>query len=432
MKKIITFIMSAMIVLSISSTVLAGEYDVNEQYIIEQMESDTFPVKIEQRYINQLQNYFCKEDVRLSKAEADDFLNYLKKGLTEKEKLGNKKKSLDEFSSVYQKFQEAGQIIGLYLEYDSAVNGFYAIDQAGYIVLDSQPVIKNTDSIKDDLPIEGIGTAIIFVCIIVFLLNLRKMNDLVRRKSALDQLEDNENEHELEVANKNTRKARKQTFYYRGIKQILEYFYTPIIMGVIVIAIGAGVKLFYNDILHSVEANFVNTQPIYLVNEQEYLPYEGSERKQPKEISQSDIRTPNYSEQYGTLSCKKLDIDAPVYFGDRGSLLKKGAGTYIGSFLPGQGRTILIGAHDTTYFEGLQNVKKGDKFTFTTEYGIYTYQVEDMEIADAKGYDKAYDLKQNEEQLVLYTCYPFGRLNGTKEERMFVYLDKVNGPNIAY
>ena len=31
-----------------------------------------------------------------------------------------------------------------------------------------------------------------------------------------------------------------------------------------------------------------------------------------------------------------------------------------------------------------------------------------------------------------YTCYPFGKLKGTKEKRMFVYLDKVTGPDIQY
>ena len=111
--------------------------------------------------------------------------------------------------------------------------------------------------------------------------------------------------------------------------------------------------------------------------------------------------------------------------------MDKGAGSYIGGSIPGAGDTVLIGAHDTTYFKGLEQVKKGDVFVFTTEYGIYRYKVSKTAIFDKGKYDEAYNLQQNKEQLVLYTCYPFGVLNGDKSQRMFVYLDKTSGPDIG-
>ena len=141
---------------------------------------------------------------------------------------------------------------------------------------------------------------------------------------------------------------------------------------------------------------------------------------------------PKYSEQYGRLTCDELNISSPVFFGDRSNILEKGAGQYSGSSLPGEGGTILIGAHDTTYFENLENVKKGQVFEFTTEYGIYEYEVTKTKIYDEDMYDEAYDLSADKEQLVLYTCYPFGELNGTKTQRMFVYLEKILGPDIEY
>jgi sortase A len=37
----------------------------------------------------------------------------------------------------------------------------------------------------------------------------------------------------------------------------------------------------------------------------------------------------------------------------------------------------------------------------------------------------AYDLSQDRELLILYTCYPFGQLLGDRKERYFVYGEPV-------
>ena len=42
----------------------------------------------------------------------------------------------------------------------------------------------------------------------------------------------------------------------------------------------------------------------------------------------------------------------------------------------------------------------------------------------------AYDLEADEENLIMYTCYPFGTTNYT-DERFFVYCDYVSGPTIT-
>ena len=43
---------------------------------------------------------------------------------------------------------------------------------------------------------------------------------------------------------------------------------------------------------------------------------------------------------------------------------------------------------------------------------------------------QAYDLLQNKEQLILFTCYPVEGL-GEKEDRFFVYADKISGPTVV-
>ena len=330
----------------------------------------------------------------------------------------------------YIRFEKAGSAIGLLLSYDSRENVFYFTDSSGYIVLDFQDVVKNTGNEKSGMPTELIFTAIIGLCIIGLLLNLGRWGRKIRRNS--DTYEDDEDENELEVANRRTRRARMQTFSYKAVKQILRYCFVPIIMGLIVVGAVMVGMTFFEDITSSVKNNFINTQPVYVESNRQFVKTTVKKDKQKKTIKLSYISTPKYGDQYGEITCDKLQLKAPVYFGDRGNILKKGAGQYNGSFLPGEGGTILIGAHDTTYFKKLENVKKGQTFEFTTEYGIYEYKVKDIKIVDEDKYDEAYDLGADKESLVLYTCYPFGKLKGTKEKRMFVYLDKVTGPDIQY
>lgn len=429
MKKIVTTVMimicSLFMTGLMNNNVNAGQLDKNESYVLEKISEDKFPAKVQQRYINQLKNYFCQDDISLGKGEAEDFVKYLGEALSAKK--GDTPK---EMADSYIRFEKAGSAIGLLLSYDSRENVFYFTDSSGYIVLDFQDVVKNTGNEKSGMPTELIFTAIIGLCIIGLLLNLGRWGRRIRRNS--DTYEEDEDENELEVANRRTRRARMQTFSYKAVKQILRYCFVPIIMGLIVVGAVMVGMTFFDDITSSVKNNFINTQPVYVESNRQFVKTTVKKDKQKKTIKLSDISTPKYGDQYGEITCDKLQLKAPVYFGDRGNILKKGAGQYNGSFLPGEGGTILIGAHDTTYFKKLEKVKKGQTFEFTTEYGIYEYKVKYIKIVDEDKYDEAYDLGADKESLVLYTCYPFGKLKGTKEKRMFVYLDKVTGPDIQY
>jgi sortase A len=367
----------------------------------------------------------------VSKSKAEDFVTYLKQAV-QSGKEGTET-SLKKSSERYIQFEKAGSSIGLLLAYDSEVNDFYFIDESGYIVIDFQNIIKQTDiADKYDIPAEIGFTFAMALCIIGVLINFGRWGEKIRGKNKSRYEDEEENENELEVANRRTRRARYQTFSYKVVKQVLRYCFVPIIMGFIVLIAGIAVLNHFSDITVSVQNNFVNTQPIYVESNKKFVKSSIKKEKQEKSIQLSDITMPKYGEQYGLLTCEKLKLSTPVFFGDRGNILQKGAGQYSGSFFPGEGGTILIGAHDTTYFKNLENVEKNQIFEFTTEYGIYEYKVTDIKIYDEAKYDKAYDLSANKEQLILYTCYPFGKLNGTKTQRMFVYLDKINGPDIKY
>jgi sortase A len=113
-------------------------------------------------------------------------------------------------------------------------------------------------------------------------------------------------------------------------------------------------------------------------------------------------------------------LSAPLYDDDSEELLIKGVGHYPESGLPGGGKPILISGHDTTFFAPLEQVAVGDVIRVVMEDKDYYYSIVTTKVALATD-TSAYDLSQEKELLILYTCYPFGQLLGEHEERYFVY-----------
>ncbi len=146
-------------------------------------------------------------------------------------------------------------------------------------------------------------------------------------------------------------------------------------------------------------------------------------------VNAEDVEFPRIDKQFGELSISDRNISAKLFFGDGAIPLKNGVGVYAGSFIPGYGKTILIAGHNNTYFNGLKNVKKNDIVDIKTSYGNYQYKITGTKILSAN--DKsAYDLTEDKENLVMYTCYPFDEL-GLTNKRFFVYAKKISGPEIV-
>lgn len=146
-------------------------------------------------------------------------------------------------------------------------------------------------------------------------------------------------------------------------------------------------------------------------------------------VDASEVEYPKIDKQFGEIKIKEAGVNAKLFFGDGTIPLRNGVGVYAGSFIPGYGKTILVAGHNNTYFNGLKNVKKNDIVKIRTSYGNYQYKVTGTKIHDSD--DKtAYDLGKDEENLVLYTCYPFDEL-GLTNKRFFVYAKKISGPEIV-
>jgi LPXTG-site transpeptidase (sortase) family protein len=151
-----------------------------------------------------------------------------------------------------------------------------------------------------------------------------------------------------------------------------------------------------------------------------------------KTVSIDDIVFPDYETHYGDLTCDRIGLKAPVYWGDSKLILKAGVGNYNGSFMPGFGRPILLSGHNTTYFKPFKNIIKGDVFVFKTNYGTFQYKVTEVKVINEVAAKSMLGelLSAKDEKLVLYTCYPFETLIGRKTDRLFVFADKISGPTV--
>ncbi|MCR5429749.1 MAG: class D sortase [Eubacterium sp.] len=459
-KRILTCVLSAVFILTMTVGVFAAEINVDERRILDNFNEEPFKTRLDKKYIIQFENYFSRDNVDIEKPSADAFLQYFSRAVVEYKNSKGKGAVFSQSDVSFEYFQYAGETIGLYLEYDSNTNSFYAVDNAGYVVIDSQKIIKDTgDNSKAEqsegksfsLSIEMIFAGIVFLIFIGFLINAKKW--VVKIRKHHDKNYDDEFDDEMEVANRKTRRARLQTFSYNNFKQVVKYFYVPILMCVVVV--GAGYLFYkpYTTLLKSIKEGFVQNLTLNTYAE-DTKDFSKTPLIKSKTIKGSDVSWPKYTEPYGVITCGKIKLDAPLYMGDSDYVLsgkvkskvendydeafsgeldeefKGAAGTYIGSSIPGDGKTILVGAHDTTYFKPLEKVAKGMVMNVTTTYAKYKYKVRDIRIYDENEIDKAYNLQSKKEQLILYTCYPFGKLKGDKTKRYFVYLDKIFGPSI--
>lgn len=145
-------------------------------------------------------------------------------------------------------------------------------------------------------------------------------------------------------------------------------------------------------------------------------------------IQASTLKHIKITDEYGEIEIDSVNIQVPLIYGATDECLHKGAGLRIQSFMPGYNKPIMIGGHTIPYFKNLVNIHKNDIIKIRTYYGLFEYKVSHTAIANASD-TSAYDLSLDKEQLILFTCYPVEGI-GEKEDRYFVYADKVSGPCI--
>ena len=121
-------------------------------------------------------------------------------------------------------------------------------------------------------------------------------------------------------------------------------------------------------------------------------------------IFEQEIRT---GEGIGRIEIPSIDLETVVVEGTDTASLRKGPGHYPETAFPGQGRTIAIAGHRTTYlapFRKINEVSDGDEVVLEMPYGTFTYEVKGHEIVDPSQVGIIRDI--GHERLVLTACHP--------------------------
>ena len=121
----------------------------------------------------------------------------------------------------------------------------------------------------------------------------------------------------------------------------------------------------------------------------------------------------------GRIQIPAIDLNVVVVEGIDTASLQKGPGHYTradnaefrrrgdGSAFPGQGETIGIAGHRTTYlapFRRLDELELGDEIILEMPYATFIYEVEDTEIVDPSFVEIVRNV--DHERLVLTACHP--------------------------
>ena len=114
---------------------------------------------------------------------------------------------------------------------------------------------------------------------------------------------------------------------------------------------------------------------------------------------------PAVGDKIGTLSFPKLKRTVPIIQGTERSQLKKGAGHYIQSALPGEIENSVISGHRETTFRNIGRLVVGDIVIAKTLAGTFTYKVTGTRIVEAD--DRTVIVSKDTATLTLTTCYPF-------------------------
>ncbi len=132
-------------------------------------------------------------------------------------------------------------------------------------------------------------------------------------------------------------------------------------------------------------------------------------------------------EAIGRITAAAAAIDHVVVEGTDEADLRKGPGHYPDTALPGQGRTIGIAGHRTTYgapFNDIDSFQQGDRIELEMPYGTFTYRVRDTKIVDPTEVSIVDDTGR--ELLVLTACHPL--YSAAKRYAVFASLDRINLP----
>ncbi len=164
--------------------------------------------------------------------------------------------------------------------------------------------------------------------------------------------------------------------------------------------------------LKSIESEFLTQSDVKAIENAEQTKNPQVRKKVEKanfaQLGQRLVEESKPGDALGRIEAPAMNgLDMVFVQGTDESSLELGPGHYPETAMPGQGKTIAIAGHRTTYlapFRHIDSMKKGDKITLKMPYGTFIYSVEKTEIVDPSDVGIIHDT--GFERLVLSACNP--------------------------
>lgn len=200
-----------------------------------------------------------------------------------------------------------------------------------------------------------------------------------------------------------------------GMRRVLTILSTALITAGLVVLADVAATLAWEEPVSSL---YGSIQQQRAEGELDDLGESFSERQLPDVAGLSDLRAAHTladafegeittGNAIGRIDVPRLGLDAVVVEGTDSTTLQTGPGHYPDTGLPGQGTTIGLAGHRTTYlapFRHIDDIEPGDLVVVEMPYGEFTYAVEETEIVEPT--DVGIVRRGGEERLVLTACHP--------------------------
>lgn len=145
--------------------------------------------------------------------------------------------------------------------------------------------------------------------------------------------------------------------------------------------------------------------------------------KEDRQSVKNEEFKPETGETSGLLLIPKIEAELPIVEGTEPDDLEKGVGHFKDSFYPDENGQIVLSGHRDTVFRKAGDLKVGDLLTVKMPYGDYSYEIVSTKIVSADD-TSIITLQNNEEELVLTTCYPFSYV-GDAPDRYIIYAKRI-------
>jgi sortase A len=133
----------------------------------------------------------------------------------------------------------------------------------------------------------------------------------------------------------------------------------------------------------------------------------GDPKKRLGELARLQRRRDDKGDAVGRLRMPTLDRSYVVVEGTDLGTLRKGPGHYPKTPLPGEGGTVAVAGHRTTYgapFRTVDKLDRGDELVMDMPYGRFTYRVDRTQIVKPSA--TWVTRRRGRESLVLSACHP--------------------------